>query len=165
MRYAEKKATAMSAERPFSAIENSENLVTMDEPTEYSFANDVNKAMMPEAGVTMTRFIRERPDGKKTKSTLNGPIIDRGKRMTRNEYQKLVSRSITTYRDKIASLNASVLSTDEIMRSVSPTRVHAMQKSQYSVLSGSKATRATNSTKSRNRIMYNKTYAMEMTSG
>ena len=150
----------MSAERPFSAFENLEDIVTTEEPVEYSH---LNKAMMPEAGVTMTQLIQKTPHAKKTKSTLNGPIIDHGKRMTRKEYQQLVSRSMT-YRDKIASLNASVISSDEIIPSASPIRMYAMHKSQYSVLSGSEATRTTNITKSRNRITYNQTYAMDMTS-
>ena len=60
---------------------------------------------------------------------------------------------MTTYRDKIANLNASVISSEEIMPSASPIRVHAIHKSQYSsVISGSEATRTT---KSRNRITYN----------
>ena len=155
----------MSAKRSLSSFENLEDIVTTEEPTEYSYVHDVNKAMMPEAGVTMTQFIQKTPHAKKTKSTLNGPIIDRGKRMTRKEYQQLVSRSMTTYRDKIASLNASVISSDEIIPSASPVRVYAMHKSQYSVLSGSEATRTTNNTKSRNKITYNQTYAMDMTSG
>ena len=68
----------MPAERPFSAFENSEDIVTIEEPIEHLHVNDVNKALMPEAGVTMTQFIRKTPHAKKTKSTLNGPIIDRG---------------------------------------------------------------------------------------
>ena len=94
----------MSADRSLSSFENLEDIVTTEEPTEYSYDYDVNKAMMPEAGVTMTQFIQKTPHAKKTKSTLNGPIIDRGKPSSpdRRPTRAATARTVATGRERRA---------------------------------------------------------------